>query len=76
MTLFIYSGNNEEIKKKYVKNVKRVVSSGAKSCHVLSFLADESRSGALAGAGDSDVDELGDGDDRHSGIENDAKIKF
>ena len=33
-------------------------------------------SGALAGAGDSDVDELGDGDDRHSGIENDAKIKF
>jgi hypothetical protein len=33
-------------------------------------------SGALAGAGDSDVDELGDGDDRHSGIENDAEIKI
>ena len=33
-------------------------------------------SGALAGARDSDIDELGDGDDRHSGIENDAKIKI
>ena len=31
-------------------------------------------SGALAGARDSDVDELGDGDDRHSGIKDDARI--
>ena len=31
---------------------------------------------ALAGARDSDIDELGDGDDRHSGIENDAKTKL
>ena len=32
-------------------------------------------SGALAGAGDSDVDELGDGDDGHSGIEDDAETE-
>ena len=41
---------------------------------MLSFLADENRSGALAGAGDSDVDELGDGDDRHSSVQDDAKV--
>ena len=30
-------------------------------------------SGALAGAGDSDVDELGHGDDRNSSVEDDAE---
>jgi hypothetical protein len=34
------------------------------------------RSGALAGAGDSDVNELGDGDDRHSGVKDDAKSRI
>ena len=45
-------------------------------CSIHSGLLEQGAcSGALAGAGDSDVDELGDGDDRHSGIENDAEIK-